>query len=1175
MAEQKILKLLHESFSPVIENLNNNVASQFLYGIDGSLKNLLISGITVYAQRPVLVVTTTLEKAEKIYEDVSNFFPEEKALLFPPRENIYHEMLTYSKEITEQRLFVIDKILKKESFLVIAPLNSLPFPLPPKDTWKKHFLKITRGSNTDLNTLTEHLYQLGYKETSLVENKGHFNVKKDLLDFYPAISKNPYRVKLANDKVESIREFDSLTQRSKSFCKEACITPVREIVLNKEEFQEGYVKLEKDFENRHSFLLRSGEKEAANNLREKLEKHLEKIKENIYFDGIEQYLPYFYPKLKTLLDYMPEKTLFFIDEPVHVLKNEEKLKEKINNNNNLLLKKGVILPKQANLYHPVNENLFSGQPQNILFSYLKHSKPEIVKPKKTINVPGKSTPNFQGKWDVIKEEIDYWLAEGYRVYIAVSSSKRGQSIIDSCKEQGLKIAYAESAQKLSEDTLRVILCNLGNGFILPGSKLVFLTEHEIIPQKKKKKLWKSSGETKISDYHALEVGDYIVHEHNGIGKYLGVYTLTINNTSRDYLFLEYAGEDKLYIPVDQISLVSKYVGAEDKSPKLHSLGSNEWPKIKNKVKNSVQEMAKDLHSLYTTRQSISGYAFSSDHRWQKYFEARFPYSETPDQLKVIDEIKKDMESFQPMDRLVCGDVGYGKTEISMRAAFKAVMDGKQVAVLVPTTILAQQHYQNFKERFLGFPVNIEVLNRFKKGSEQKKIIRKVKSGWTDIIIGTHRLLSSDVSFNNLGLLAIDEEQRFGVHHKEKLRILKKNMDVINMTATPIPRTLHMSLTGIRDLSIIETPPEDRYPIQTYVVEHSEALIKDAVLRELSRGGQIYFIYNYVESIEKWEKKLKEIVPEARIGIAHGQMSEDRLEDVMHSFLNKDCDILLSTTIVEAGLDIPNVNTIIIYDADKMGLAQLYQLRGRVGRSNRLAYAYLTFQKDKELSEIAEKRLNVIKEFTELGSGFKIALRDLGIRGAGNVLGSEQRGFMFSVGFDFYCQLLEQSLKEMGGVKTEEERDIRLEIDVDAFIPDSYVPYHSQKMYIYQKLVSAKLVEEIDSLEDELNDCYGEPPVSVKNILAMFCLKIYAKHLNISLITQEKDFLIIKLFSDFAIDSKDLFSLTESFKNNFELLINQQVGFKLDTRDIEKEKSLSLALDFCETLSRVLAQPLTT
>jgi transcription-repair coupling factor (superfamily II helicase) len=603
----------------------------------------------------------------------------------------------------------------------------------------------------------------------------------------------------------------------------------------------------------------------------------------------------------------------------------------------------------------------------------------------------------------------------------------------------------------------------------------------------------------------------------------------VAGTNRDYLFIQYAGNDKLFIPIGQLDAVRKYIGVEGKKPKLNALGGGEWSRIKARVQASIQELAKELLALYAIRETASGYAFSADHSWQKDFEDAFPYEETADQLRSTQEVKADMEKTAAMDRLLCGDVGYGKTEVALRAAFKAVMDGTQVVFLVPTTVLAQQHYRTFLERLEGFPVTVDILSRFQTAADQKATLQGLRDGRIDILIGTHRLLSRDIRFQNLGLLVIDEEQRFGVRHKEKIKMLKKNVDVLTMTATPIPRTLHMALVGVRNMSMIETPPENRYPIQTYVLEYSDTLIREAVLREISRGGQIYFVHNRVQSIEKWAANLQKLLPEVRIGVAHGQLPEDRLERVMIAFLQREYDMLLSTTIVEAGLDIPNVNTIIIHDADKFGLAQLYQLRGRVGRSNRIAYCYLTYQKDKVLTEVAEKRLQAIKEFTELGSGFKIALRDLEIRGAGNILGPEQHGFMMAVGFDLYVKLLEEAIQMYKGEQPEKKMLPRVEINVDAFLPAAYISDARQKIVFYQKVASLQNADEVKEVREELTDRFGPLPKAAENLLHVSYIRLEAQELGIASISEEKNEIQIRFNSENRPNGETMLALTKKFK----------------------------------------------
>ena len=707
----------------------------------------------------------------------------------------------------------------------------------------------------------------------------------------------------------------------------------------------------------------------------------------------------------------------------------------------------------------------------------------------------------------------------------------------------------ERAEK-REKTLRsinIIPGRLENGFVMPALKLAVLVDKEILPGYRKKRRWAApKSKNALRDFQELKMGDLVVHEQHGIGRYMGIRTMDVDGVTRDYLYIKYAKEDKLYLPVEQIDILQRYVGGEGHPPKVSSLGGQKWARVKSRVRASVQELARDLLSLYAAREAVKGYAFLPDQPWQQEFEERFPYEETPDQLRAIEEVKADMEKERPMDRLLCGDVGYGKTEVALRAAFKAVIDGKQVAFLVPTTILAQQHYENFLERFKGFPMKVELLSRFRSPREQKRVIGELKAGVADIVIGTHRLLSRDIGFKDLGLLIIDEEHRFGVRHKEKLKMLRQEVDVLSMTATPIPRTMHMAISGARDLSVIDTPPENRYPVQTYVVEYSQNLIKEALQRELNRGGQVYFIYNRIQTIEKWAAKLQEMVPGARIVAAHGQMPEQKLAEVMHKFLVGEYDILVSTTIVEAGLDIPNVNTMVVYDADYFGLAQLYQLRGRVGRSNRLAYCYLTYRKDKVMSGDAVKRLQAIKEFTELGSGFKIALRDLEIRGAGNILGPEQHGSMIAVGYELYCRLLQQAIETMKGknIPVQQKAEPRIDLKISAYLPSSYVVNQQQKIELYRRIAALEKKEDLQDMAAELKDRYGHLQPPVENLLLVMRLRQLAREKEVEAIEQQKGVTVIKFLKEKHFQSEQLWQVVNKNRRYLSLLSGKGVTLKV-------------------------------
>jgi transcription-repair coupling factor (superfamily II helicase) len=718
--------------------------------------------------------------------------------------------------------------------------------------------------------------------------------------------------------------------------------------------------------------------------------------------------------------------------------------------------------------------------------------------------------------------------------------------------------------ELKEGHVVVLPGILNSGFDFPSIKYAVISDREAFGSKRKR-VEKKKGKA-INVFTDLKAGDFVVHENHGIGQYIGIEKLKIDNIVRDYLHIKYSGNDKLFIPTDQLEMIQKYIGSEDKGPKLNKLGGAEWIRVKAKAKKAIETLAIDLLKLYAERQQAVGFEFSQDTRWQKEFEDMFQYHETQDQLRCIEEIKQSMENTKVMDRLLCGDVGYGKTEVALRAAFKCIMDNKQVAILVPTTILAQQHYNTCIQRFASFPVNIDVLSRFKTHAEQSKVIDNIRNGNIDIIIGTHRLLQNDLVFRDLGLLIIDEEQRFGVAHKEKIKSLKKNVDVLTLTATPIPRTLHMSLIGIRDISIIEEPPEERYPVQTYVMEHNEEVIRDAIAKEIGRGGQVYYLHNRVRSIQKIASKLKAMVPEARVAVAHGQMEEKILEDTMLDFYNNEYDVLVCTTIIEAGLDIPNVNTIIISDADKMGLSQLYQLRGRVGRSNRLAYAYLTYQRDKVLNEVAEKRLQAIREFTEFGSGFKIAMRDLEIRGTGNLLGREQHGHMEAIGYDLYIKLLEDSVRELKGEEAVETVDTSIELQISAFIPESYITDENQKIEIYKKIAYIGSREYLYDIEEEIEDRFGDIPQVVRNLLDISYIKHLAGQCGVISITQKKNNIIVKFYSDKSITPQTVVKIAGEYINKLLFTASGQPYFTIMIDEDKQDEYMKFLKEFLEKIS---------
>lgn len=857
----------------------------------------------------------------------------------------------------------------------------------------------------------------------------------------------------------------------------------------------------------------------------------------------------------TLFDYAPEDTLIFFEEPARIRETVMQYQKEHKDVKQLIVPWERILSTAR----ARRVNYVALLPQNVADAQIQQ----------TVGFTAKTLPSFHKQIPLLVEELKGWRERGFQVLISTTTEERGQAVRDMLLEQGMASqVYGRKPCELASTGIHIFPAFLSAGFELPAAKLVWLTEGDLFGKQKKKRIFRTASGEAILHFRDLKIGDYVVHVNHGIGKYVGVETLVVDGMHKDYFLLRYAGDDKLYIPTEQVHLLQKYIGAEGEAPKLHKLGGAEWGKQKARARASVQELAQELIRLYAERQAMEGYAFGPDTPWQKEFEEAFAYEETPDQLKAIEEIKRDMEQKKPMDRLLCGDVGFGKTEVAMRAAFKAVMDGKQVAVLVPTTILAQQHFQSFSKRMQGFPVNIDLISRFRTEKEQQETLKKVSTGQIDILIGTHRMIQCDLVFKDLGLLIVDEEQRFGVMQKERLKSWQKNIDVLTLTATPIPRTLHMSLVGVRDMSILETPPEDRYPVQTYVLEFNAEMVREALRRELHRGGQVYFVYNRVQTIEKAQLMINKLLPEAKVVVGHGQMSEDRLEKVMLSFYEGESDILVSTSIVENGLDIPNVNTLIVYDADFFGLSQLYQLRGRVGRSDRLAYAYFTYRKDKILTEVAEKRLQAIKEFTELGAGFKIAMRDLEIRGAGNLLGAEQSGHMLNVGFEMYCRLLEEAVDELkqSPAKAPPVPEPNIDIAVEAYIADSYIGDASQKIEMYQRIAQTSLDAEITEIYDEMVDRFGDVPQEVVNLLTVARIRNLARRLAMQSVQQVKDRVLLNFTAQSMVDPSIVIALTKEYRGKVTLAAGGQPSITVRTTGLRGTEIISLIQDILGKLA---------
>jgi transcription-repair coupling factor (superfamily II helicase) len=1088
----------------IINGMNEGLREQLVAGLSGSARTLFLASVYEETKKPILIITHNLLQAQKLYEDLINIISVEEVFLYPANELIAAELSIASPELKGQRIEALNYWSKHQNGIVIAPVAGLRKLLPSKAQWLEHQIKLSVGEEIEIESLLLQLVKIGYMRTGMVSTPGEFSMRGGILDIYPLTEAEPIRIEFFDTEVDSIRFFSLEDQRSKNKVNEIFIGPASEIPMEDEQL---HIIKEKLADSLATSLSKLKDPKLKSLLGQNIGFEMEQLKNGQRPDQLFKYLSYVYRD--SLIDYLPQKGIIFVDEISRVHEMNDSLEKEEADWYTSLLAEGMIV-HDLKISHQVSGILHKQiHPIVYLSLFLRHVP--NTNPQNIINVSCKQMQSFHGQMNVLKAELDRWKKGKFSVLLVGSDEDRVGKLQRVLEDYDINATTIKEHNEIRLGSVHIAYGGLQTGFELPLQKVAVITEQELFNKKAKKtqRRQKLSNAERIKSYSELKVGDYVVHVNHGIGKYLGMETLLINGIHKDYLHIRYQGSDKLYVPVDQIDLVQKYVASEGKEPKIYKLGGSDWKRVKKKVHSSVQNIADDLIKLYAEREAAKGYAFSPDGDMQREFEMNFPYDETEDQLRSIHEIKRDMERERPMDRLLCGDVGYGKTEVAIRAIFKAIADGKQVAFLVPTTILAQQHFETMRERFQDHAINIGLLSRFRSRKQQMDTIKGLKDGTIDVVVGTHRLLSKDIVYRDIGLLVIDEEQRFGVTHKEKIKQLKTNIDVLTLTATPIPRTLHMSMLGVRDLSVIETPPENRFPVQTYVMEYNGGLVREAIERELARDGQVYFLYNRVEDINRKAEEISLLVPDARVACAHGQMSENELESVMLSFLAGDYDVLVSTTIIETGVDIPNVNTLIVFDADRMGLSQLYQLRGRVGRSNRVAYAYFTYRKDKVLTEVAEKRLQAIKEFTELGSGFKIAMRDLSIRGAGNLLGAEQHGFIDSVGFDLYSQMLKEAIEERKG-SHEQEMSINVEIDleVDAYIPDSYIADGHQKIEMYKRFRAISSVEDIEELQEEMVDRFGDYPDEVAYLFQIAEMKVYAIIAEIETIKQVKDEIVI-------------------------------------------------------------------
>jgi len=1106
-----------------------------------------------------LVVTYSPLDARHLFEDF-RFFTR-NVLLFPEKDLLFYQADIKSNEIVSARMKVFRALLEchedpEKELVVVTSMAAVMNILPPYSRFSDRLIRLYEGQTVEIPALQILLTSLGYERVAKVENPGEFATHGGILDIFDLTSDLPCRIEFWDNEIDTIRTFSPESQLSGDRLEGGFVVyPATELMLTTAELEAGYAKIRKEAEEKKEAYKNQDNLEAGAALQNLMRSLEDEAKGQNLRGALERFFPYFYDETDTLPDYFPKGSVFALDEPARMIDQGNFVEKELAESLAARLEKGLALSRQYEIIRTPSETMNRLETgQTLVFTGLDTKLP-MISVRETYHIECQPAPSYQNNYQGLIADLKRYRTQECSVVLLCPSTTRGRRLAEELHEYGLKAYFEETPTiEVTPGTLLITRGNLHRGFVYPNLKFVLLTENDIFGGNAKKKKHHPAMENgqKIRSFSELSVGDYVVHENYGIGIYKGIRNLKNDNVARDYLEISYGSSGTLYIPVTNLDVVQKYASADAKKPHLNRLDTPEWKKTKTRVKAAVEEVAEDLVRLYAARDHGMGYEYAPDSIWQREFEEMFPFEETDDQLTAIDDVKKDMESGKIMDRLICGDVGFGKTEVAIRAAFKAVMEGKQVAYLVPTTILAQQHYNTFVERMANYPVTVELLSRFRTEYEQKSTLKNLKSGRTDIVIGTHRILSEDVHFKDLGLLIIDEEQRFGVKHKERIKQMKTNIDVLTLTATPIPRTLHMSMIGVRDMSVLSEPPQDRQAIQTYVMEYSEELVREAISREIGRGGQVYYVYNRVQDISEIAAKVQNLVPDAVVSYAHGKMSERELENRMLSFIQGEIDVLVSTTIIETGLDIPNVNTIIIHDAERYGLSQLYQLRGRVGRSTRQAYAFVMYRKNHALTEDSQKRLEAIRQFTELGSGIRIAMEDLEIRGAGTVLGNAQSGHMSLVGYDLYCKMLAEAVQTAkDGHAPEEAFETLLDVRVDAFVPTWYIPNESLKLEVYKKISFLQTEEDRQSLLDELQDRYGDVPRQVENLARVALLRAMAKSVYLSEVKGNETELRFKFVPFARVRNEQIPVLIEKMDGKMRFLPGETPGLLWNERDFHK------------------------
>lgn len=1122
-------------------------------GLSGVGMAEIVEGINGYNKNPIILVTYNEIQAKKILENLKAF-EKENVVFFPKKEIVTYDYIAESKDLPYERIETLTKIREKKNLIIVTTIEALMQKLPSKEVLFKNILEFKVGDICNLEDIKKKLVHMGYSRYDLIEGRGQFSVRGGIIDV--AIDeKIGIRIELWGDEIDSIRNFSINSQRSISTLEKAKIYPAHEYVL--EDTIENICK--KIYKNI-----------AEDKQEEIINQDIEKIKAGNYISKIDKYFNSFYTKQENLISYLSSDSLIFLDEINKIEQREINILQDIENLTKNLIEKEKVTPEALSTISSVDFEILENKHQII---YLEKQDTVTKKQAERYHFEYREINYYKSEIENLFEDIAKWNQEKKSIYVMVETKEKAKKLKELFEKQNILCKIEEKLDKTiivksAESIVTIAIGKISEGFENFEINQIVISADDLIDGGKKKKTFANQafkeGEKVV--FADLKIGDFVVHKNYGVGIFVGVNTITADGTTKDYIKLKYKNDDILYVPTNQLDAIRKYVGGDAINPPINSLGSKDWVKTKEKVKNNLRAVARELIELYAKREKAKGFAFNPDTPWQQQFEEQFPYQETDDQLRCIDEVKKDMEKQRPMDRLLCGDVGYGKTEVAIRAAFKAVMDHKQVAYLVPTTVLAQQQYEEFRNRMKDFPIKVEILNRFKTKKYLDDVVKRLKLGEVDIVIGTHRLLSKDVEFKDIGLLIIDEEHRFGVKAKEKIKQYKENIDVLTMTATPIPRTMHMSIVGIRDMSVIYEPPQNRKPVQTYVLEYDQEVIKEAITKELERDGQVFYIYNRVDTIQKKADEISRLVPEATVSYAHGQMTGSQIEDIMEDFIEKKSNVLVCTTILESGIDIPNANTIIVENANRMGLAALYQIRGRVGRADRQAYAYITYRKDKMLSEEADKRLKAIKEFTEFGSGFKIAMRDLEIRGAGSLLGEIQSGHLEQVGYDTYCNLLDEVVKEMQGIEVEPDLDIQIDLNVTSYIPDEYIPDSSQKIEIYQDIALCNNEEDIQNVVDEIIDRFGNMPSELENLLDIARIKYLAKGLYITRIASRKTAVVFTFEqSKFELDIP---KLVAKYKNRLKFSPGVKPMITLEIGSNNERQILNDVMEFLKNSCKV-------